>query len=208
MPTQTSKLVKDLTKVPNIVGGLGLSVAAAQKAFNLDYMENVERLLAVAGILLGEKRLENNAAVPVPDGEKGKLSAFAAVFKDLLCALAPSRYQFTETTLTVRLDLAQTMDMSADVGLGVGYGGIALNASVAVGYGYDYRAAAECRTVIQAVPADQTVFKALLERAAQLGEKVLELPPGAEVDDRIIEQARTLFEKMTEMEPLKVKEVR
>ena len=36
--SKTSELIQDLNSVPSIVGALGLSIAAAQKAFNLDYL--------------------------------------------------------------------------------------------------------------------------------------------------------------------------
>ena len=52
MADTVSNLIKDLSTVPTIVGGLGLSIAAAQKAFNLDYLENIERLLAMTKKLM------------------------------------------------------------------------------------------------------------------------------------------------------------
>lgn len=194
---QTSKLIQDLTKVPNIVGGLGLSIAAAQKAFNLDYIENVERILALAKSLLGGKD-EN--------GEDVDISKFEALFTDLLVAVAPPRYQYSETTLGVRLDLAQTFDLAGDVGLGFGMQGISINAAFSIGYGYDYRAAAECRTVIHAIPADNTVFQPLLERAKELNERALTLPAQSQVDRAIIDQAATTFEKALGVKPAKVEE--
>ena len=45
MPAEASKLVKDLSNIPEIVGALGISIAEAQKAFNVDYLDNIERLL-------------------------------------------------------------------------------------------------------------------------------------------------------------------
>jgi hypothetical protein len=181
---------------------LGLCIAAAQKAFNLDYLDNVEKLLFMTKALLGRKNSDGK------DIEKGnpedkKIDQFEALFKDLLTTLAPPRYQYTETTLAVRLDLAQTMDLSADVGLGVGFQGISINAAFAIGYGYDYRAAAECRTVIHAIPADKTVFEALMNRAANINDKVLELPNRAEVDQKIIEQAYSIFDKLIGFKPPK-----
>lgn len=200
MPTQASKLIKDLTKVPHIVGGLGLSIAAAQKAFNLDYMNNIERLLFMTKALLGRKSTDGT---DIDEGtpEDEKIAEFEALFKDLLSSLAPSRYQYTETTLAVKLDLAQTMDMSADIGLGVGYQGIAINAAFTIGYGYDYRAAAECRTVIHAIPADKTVFDPLMNRAATINDKVLDLPDRTEVDQQIVEKSYSIFEKLIGFKP-------
>jgi hypothetical protein len=189
--SKVSQLIQDLNSVPNIVGGLGLSIAAAQKALNLDYLENVERLVALAKIVAS--RPSTDAGDPSTATAPNEFRAF---LKEMVAALAPPRYQFTETTLSVRLDLAQTLDRNTSVGLGVGYGAVALNAAYSVGYGYDYRAAAECRAVIHAIPPDPAVFRPLLDRAASLGKEALALPDRTEVDDRIIQQARTLTEKL------------
>ncbi len=189
--SQGTQLIQDLHTVPNIVGGLGLSIAAAQKALNLDYLENLERIVALAKIAAGTPPAGGGG-----DSATTALDAFRALLKEMVAALAPPRYQFTETTISVRLDLAQTLDRNASVGLGVGYGAIALNAAYSVGYGYDYRAAAECRAVIHSIPADPTVFRPLLDRATALGKQALELPNRTEVDDRILQQTRTLVEKL------------
>ncbi len=130
MSTKTSQLINDLSQVPNIIGSLGLSIAAAQKAFNLDYMDNVERLIVMTQRLLSEQKQNDTNTEEMEEEEKEKLKEFSGLLKDLLNVMAPSRYQFTETTLTVRLDLSQTLDTSGSIGLGVGYGGIALNAGM------------------------------------------------------------------------------
>jgi len=49
--SSTTTLIKDLTNVPSIISSLGLGVAAAQKAFNLDYLESLERLFALAKVM-------------------------------------------------------------------------------------------------------------------------------------------------------------
>jgi hypothetical protein len=179
--SETSKLINDLNSVPNIIGNLGLSIAAAQKAFNLDYIHNIEQLLALA------------KSMATPDTSPAE---FRALVKDMLVACAPSRYEFSETTLAVRLDLAQSMDKSVSVGLGVGYAGITLNAAYTIGYSYDYQAAAECRTVIRAIPADPVVFKPLLDRAAAVNDKALTVPARSEVDKAIHDRNAAVFEKL------------
>src|SRR4051812_9191665 len=108
-----SKLIKDLQHVPEIVAGLGLSIAAAQRALNLDYLEAMERVIAMSKSLLGSDPVAGGKA-PTPEDRE--------FLKALLQQLAPSRYQFTETTLAVRLNLAQRMDFSGEVGLGLGFG--------------------------------------------------------------------------------------
>ena len=188
MPSgKASKLVKDLSNVPSIVGSLGLAVAEAQKAFNLDYMDNIERLLGLIKALLDAKE---------PGGDGVDLGEHEEFVKMMLMQLAPSRYQFTETTLDVKMDLAQTLDVGASVGFSAGIGAIALNASVTIGYGYDYRAAARVTTVLHAIPADQAAFKSLLGRAKELDARTLELPPGASVDADIVKSAVALTNKM------------
>jgi hypothetical protein len=195
--SQTSKLMKDLSYVPHVVGGLGLSIAAAQKAFNADYLENVEKILAYAKALHGGK-VRNAAGDPVDMSadQKKNFEEFRSFLKEMLAALAPPRYQYTETTLSVKLDLAQSLDFGATVGLGLGFGGVSLNAAFTIGYGYDYRAAAECKTVIHAIPADPVTFNKLLERAATINDKALTLPDKHPIDDTMIETSERIFEKL------------
>lgn len=183
---KVSDLINDLSSVPNIIGNLGLSIAAAQKAFNLDYLENLERIFALVRSTVG--------AVDQPD-------KMLPIIQDMLKSLAPSRYQFTETTLSVKLDLAQTLEGSGSAGLGVGYGAITVNAAFTVGYKYDYRAAAECHTVIHAIPADKEVFQTLLTRAKELNDKSLELPAKAQIDDAIWNQTTKMVEKISGVKP-------
>jgi hypothetical protein len=198
-----SKLIGDLTRVPNIVGALGLSIAAAQKLFNADYLENVERILAMTLRLAGAKKAGAAAGetAPLTPAEQAKHDEFAALFKELLTQLAPPRYQYTETTLSVKLDLAQTMDLNATVGLGLGFGGVAVNAALTVGYGYDYRAAAECKSVIHAIPADQTVWKDLLARAGKLGDSTLSLPPQSQIEQSMLATTERIYLKLVEAKP-------
>lgn len=208
MTNKASKLIQDLSSVPGIVGGLGLSIAEAQKAFNLDYMDNIERLLGLTKALLDPK-VEKAQGAPTPE-EKAALKKSseenAAVLESILKQLAPSRYQFTETTLAVKLDLAQTMDLGASGGFSVGMGAVAVNAAMTVGYGYDYRAAAEVRTVIHAIPSDQTTMNTLLGRAEKLSDKALELPAGATVDKEIVNKAHSLTEKILDKDIKKPEE--
>lgn len=191
-----SQLIKDLSNVPNIIGALGLSIAAAQKALDANYLDGIERLMTIAKMLLDPQK----AAGALTDEEKAKAKDFAAIVQEMLLAFAPSRYQYTETTLDVKLDLAQSLDFSGAVGLGMGFGAVSVNAAFSVGYSSDYRAAAECRTVIHAISPNATVFNSLLDRAGKLDAKSLELPGRSEVDQKFIDQTATVFEKMTGIE--------
>ena len=196
---KVSELINDLSSVPNIIGNLGLSIAAAQKAFNLDYLENIERMFALIKATLGGVKAGDatHPAAALSTDEQAKVDAMASTIQDMLKAIAPSRYQFSETTLSVRLDLAQTLQASGTVGLGVGFSAITLNAAFTIGYSYDYRAAAECRTVIHAIPADQTTFQKLLDRSKELNDRTLELPAKAQIDQAIWDQSTKMLEKLT-----------
>lgn len=187
MPGTTSKLVRDLNSVPAIIGALGLNVAEAQKAFNLDYMENLERLLGLIKSVYDAKDAQG-AAVDTGDASKA--------INELLLQLAPSRYQFTETTLDVKMDLAQTMDMGGSAGFSAGFGAVAVNAAMTIGFGYDYRAAAQVRTVLHAIPASKDVMTALLARGKELDARVLNLPNGAVVDKEIVNKAHDVVSKL------------
>jgi len=193
MPAEASKLVKDLSNIPEIVGALGISIAEAQKAFNVDYLDNIERLLGLAKSL-------RTPPDGLNDADKAKLESFEGFISELIRNLAPPRYQFTETTIAVRLDLAQTMDLGASVGFSVGYGGVALNAAMTVAFGYDYRAAAEVRTTIHAESADKTTFKTLLDRAKEFDDDALTLPAGAEVDQNVVDKSHAIVKKLTGIE--------
>ncbi len=225
-----SQIIDDLTHVPNIIASLGLGIAEAQRHFDLDYLESMERLVVLAQSLLGGKKAAPTppaagtaaakpagptqsaagttpAATPAPahvdlePAEQAKLDQFQSVIKDFLLALAPSRYQFTETTLSVKLDLAQHLDVSGGAGVSVGIGGVAVNASLAIGYGSDYRGAAECHTTLHAMPADPTTMRTLLDRATALASQTPSLPDRSKVDTAIQNQAGSIFEKMVGTKP-------
>lgn len=209
----SSKIIEDLTHIPNIIAGLGLSIAEAQRHFDLDYLQSVERLLVMAQSLLGgRKSLPSTAGAASSETtemtaeERKQQEQFQALFKELLIAVAPSRYQFTETTLTVKLDLAQHLDVSAGVGLSAGIGGVAINAALSIGYGTDYRGAAECKTVLQAVPADQATLRALLDRAKELSAKDLSMPERSKVDSAVLAQTGKIYERIVGCAPASVKE--
>lgn len=188
MAGQANILIKDLSNVPSIIGALGLSISAAQKAFNLEYLENLEKMITMAKRLLGQEGLENNQ----------KFQEFNALISNMVLTLAPTRYQFTETTLSVRLDLAQTMSKGEQVGLGVNMGAVAVNAAMTSAFGFDYRAAAEVKTVLQAVPPDVAAFKALLGRAAMISNDAIALPSPATVDQNIIDTTERIFNKLVD----------
>lgn len=148
-----SKAIRDLKAIPNIVAELGLAIAQAQKQLNIDYLDSLKALAAISKDVLGGAGPETRAFL-----------------EHLVKTAAPARYQFTETTLMVQLDLAESTDTATQIGGGFGMAGIVVNGSFASGRSSDYRAGAEVRTVIHAVlpQENEAAFKPLFERAAQL----------------------------------------
>jgi hypothetical protein len=173
-----SRLIQDLSQVPNIVGSLGLAIAEAQKHFDENYLSGLERLAVLAKAFLGTDDKGN----PVDTG----------ISRDFLTHLveiaAPTRYQFTETTLAVKMDLAESKNFSAAGGVAFGFAGVVVNASAAYGSAQEYRAGAEIRTTLHAVlPQDNRLaFTDLLTRAKDLT-GALTLPAPTELDTRVID---------------------
>jgi hypothetical protein len=197
-----SKLIKDLNSVGNIIGGLGLSIAAAQRALNLDYLESIERLAAIAIALQHGER-------PGSTPTKAALTPEDRKFvQEFLTKFAPARYQYTQTTFTVRLDLAQSLNVSAGLGIGVAVGAIAVNGSFALGYASEYQAAAECKTVLDAIPPDRdpALVQQVSERAATANAEKLTLPARAEVDQQIVAKSRDIVGKLLGFTPAEVGE--
>jgi hypothetical protein len=195
-----SKLIEDLSHVPNIIAGLGLGIAEAQHHLNLVYLESLERIIAMSQAMLGGQRQPATAGGPAESlsaDEQKRLENFQGFIKELLITLAPARYQFTETTLTVKLDLAQSLDAQFGAGVSAGIGGVAVNASLSVGFGYDYRAAAECRTVLQAVPIDATALRTLVDRAKEIAANDKSaLPQTTNVEKGVQDQTGRIFERL------------
>jgi hypothetical protein len=179
---KTSELTNQLNSVASIVGNLGISIAEAQTRMDAAYVKSLTEVMAMTASLQG------TTAAPAPSPE--------AVLT-LIKAIGPSRYQFTETTLKVRLDLSKSLDVSGSLGLGASFGAVAVNAALTVGYAYDYQAAAECTTVIHAVPTDDKVMTALLDRAKAVGDKLPELPERSSVDAKLLEQLQSLNTALT-----------
>lgn len=192
-----SKLVNDLNTVANIVGGLGLSIAAAQRAMNQDYLESLERIAALAiALQKGD------------DGTKPVTKEQRDFVVELLGKFAPTRYQYTKTTLKVRMDLAQTRSSSLAAGLGVGVGAIALNASFAYASGSEYQAAAECNTVIDATSPqlDGDMLKALTTAAETANGTSLSVPARAQLDKDTLTTASAIVDKLFGSKPKAITE--
>ena len=162
------RLTGQLYHLPGIIGNLGISVANGQKALNADYLRKIKMIMNLI-----ERTLGDTDAAPA---EK------VGLVKDLLKELAPSRYQFTETTLEFSADLSERKTSQMQGALGGGFAGVTLSVGYARAFGYDYRAAARITTVLHALPADETVFGPLLERAKDIDSTKLALPDKTEIE--------------------------
>ena len=165
-----SKVMDDLNQVPAIIASLGHAIAESQKEFDVNYLHGIQSLASMAKSF--------------SDGTPG---VSADLLKHLLLTAAPPRYQFTETTLTVKLDLAQSTEMAVQAGIGFGFAGIVVNAGFSMGFAQDFRAGAEVKTQIHAIlpQANETLFNKLLDRAKELTS--VPLPAKAEMDAKVFD---------------------
>lgn len=183
----TSQLIDDVGALPAVIGDMGLAIAQAQTLLDHNYLDGIQRLAAQVRSMLG---------ADVPGGapeDAGKIAAAREVLTAALRALAPTRYQYTETTLTVRLDMARSVQAAASLGGGATFGAVVVNAALTLGYAYDYRGAAEVRAVIHAAPAGEAVFEALLKHAASISDTALALPAPAKLDQAMLDKAKDIF---------------
>ncbi|MCP4328170.1 MAG: hypothetical protein GY791_07015 [Alphaproteobacteria bacterium] len=175
------RLTSQLVKVADIVGDLGLNIAEAQKELNRDYLENLKQLMKVVGDTLGTE-----------NGTDEQRAALVALVK----SLAPSRYQYTETTLDFSADIAETLQVGGQVGLGASFKVISVNASMTLGYGYDYRAAARITTTIHALP-DPGLSEKLLDQSAAIRTNGAALPAPADIDKEIYDGVSDVMKALT-----------
>lgn len=163
-----SKAITDLHAIPNIVGDLGLAIAAAQKQLNIDYLDSIKTLAFIAKFV-------------IPQGSAGTKE----FLEHLVSVAAPARYQFTETTIAVQLDLAESKASAASVSGGFRSAAVVVSGSYARNSSSEYRAAAEVRAVIHAVlPQDNAaVLKTLLAQADKLSiDTTKDMPTGLDED--------------------------
>ena len=167
------RLTGQLYHLPGIIAKLGISVANGQKALNADYLNNIKMIMAMINESIGDD-------VAAPEAKVGMV-------KDLLKELAPSRYQFTETTLEFSADLSERKSTQLQGALGGGFAGVTLSVGYARAFGYDYRAAARITTVLHAIPANEAVLGPLLERAKDIDTTKLALPDKTDIEKETFE---------------------
>ena len=176
------RLTSQLYHLPAIIGRLGVSIAEAQKELNLDYVTNVGRLMEMMKDTLGKS------------ADPDKQDALRA----LLEALAPPRFQFTETTIEFSADLSETLRAGAQAGASVGTAALMVNAAFTLGFGYDYRAAARVKSVLHAMPAggDPGFPKALLDRAKEVDPGKLGLPDRTDLDKELYDRVSKVYDAL------------
>lgn len=172
MPTQASRLVNDISYLPAILGRMGLSIAEAQDELNQGYVQAVAELVKLLG---GIPKPE----APKPGDTTPPQPPIDPQIATLLLQLAPSRYQFSETTFDFSADLAESFSAAASGALRLGTKAVALNAAMSVGFGYDYRAAARITCKLHALPAGKDITSELLTRLATIDQTPLDKLPDA-----------------------------
>lgn len=150
-----SEFYNGLQTVPKLISDLALGIAEAQRRLDHDYLENLAEFFRLVSSLQG--------AGSVP------LAASADQFLGLFRAMAPSRYQFTETVVEVRADLQMSslseLKLGAEVGIKAAVFAVTVNASYTKRSAYDSSASALIRTTLNAVPAEPGMLDKLLPRA-------------------------------------------
>lgn len=175
MPTQASRLVNDISYLPAILGRMGLSIAEAQDELNQGYVQAIAELVKLLGGIpkAPEKDADGKPTTTTPPPPIDPQIA------TLLLQLAPSRYQFSETTFDFSADLAESFSAAASGALRLGTKAVALNAAMSVGFGYDYRAAARITCKLHALPAGKDITSELLTRLATIDKEPLKDLPDA-----------------------------
>jgi hypothetical protein len=173
-----------------LVGNLALNIAEAQRRLDGNYIENLAAFSAIIREQASsekvkdlrkekeeaekdwkaetdaEKKKDLEKALATASEALEKAEAEAGAFLTLFKAIAPSRYQFTETIVEVRADLQmgsmKQFDVGGTFGLNAGVFAVAVNASYTKRSAYDFRASALIRSTLHAVSADPDVMAALL----------------------------------------------
>lgn len=186
-PSLPDRLTGQLYHLPAIIAGVALSVADAQKDLNADYMKNIKKLMVLMKRTFGE-------------GTEEDVKQKADAIRSLLESLAPSRYQFTETTIDFAADLAETFDATIAGQLGFGIQAITVNAAFSLGYGYDYRAAARISVNLHARGTDPSTVKDLIRRASELKTEKLPLPQLSVVEKELWDTTTEIYNALTDRE--------
>lgn len=203
------RLTGQLMYLPDIIGNLGLNIAEAQKRLDSNYLDGLGRFIQLIKANLGDKMLAAEAAPEAgvggqnqpaaaenepAAGEKTEKPPTRSILEALLASFAPSRYQFTETTLDFSADLAETRDQAFQAGIGVGLQAVVVNAAFSSAFGYDYRAGARITTKMHAIASNTQMTNSLLDRAKKLHGGAVSLPERSEVEERVWTRTGEIFD--------------
>lgn len=176
------KFYSSLQTLPRLISDIAMSIAQAQTRLDQNY---IAELVAFTNMVLPLLR------------EGSKAEDYLSLFR----AIAPSRYQFTETVVEVRADLQMTTATSFDIGGSVGINtpvaAVAVNASYAKRSAYDYQAAALVRTQLNAIPSNLDVLDKLLTPGGTPGAQL----PDSKRYEAIIELLKNLPPKTPQSPP-------
>jgi len=160
MAGELEKFYDGLQTVPKLLSDMAMGVAQAQQRLDQDYIQSLTQFSRIVYGAVGKA--------------KEKPEEFLTLFK----AVAPSRYQFTETVLEVRADLQMStfseLGISGSLGIKAAMFAVSVNASYTRRSAYDYRASALIRATLHAIPAEPGLLDKLLPRAGD--PKHAELP--------------------------------
>jgi len=179
MPANADRLTSQLANIADIIGDLGLNIAEAQKELNAGYLDSLKVLVAI-----------------IKSIDPGKRNASTI---DILKALAPPRYQYTETVLDFSADLSETKQQTIGGVLTANFSAVAVSASMAQSFGYDYRAAARITSTLSAYPNPGIADK-LLARAENIRSAAANLPPAKGLDKDLQDKALALIDALGEGE--------
>jgi hypothetical protein len=142
------KFYNTLSTLPKLIGDLGIDIAEAQRRLDQNYLDELAAFTKMVRETFDHITVEQ----------------YLALFK----AMAPSRYQFTETAIEVRADLQTASSSELNIGVEVGIKTAVFSLTANVSYlkrtASDYQAAAVIRSVLNAVPADPGLLEKLLAR--------------------------------------------
>lgn len=180
---EIDKFYSSLGTVPGLIGELAMSIAAAQARLDRNYVDSFTRFVEVVRKAVNDGVEDGTTGAALDANAKTKAKDAAATrLIGLFQAIAPSRYQFTETVLEVRADLQASGATSLGVGFSIGGpAAVAVNASYIRRNSYDYRAAALIKTTLHAISASDDVLKELLARLEKTPQT--ELPASAEAEN-------------------------
>lgn len=168
-------LTKDMTKVADVIGELGLNIAEAQKELNAGYINSLVKLMALAKQAVKAK--DTNAPDTI----------------SLISSIAPPHYQYTKTTLEFAADMAQRKEDEVSIGGSIGFGAVSLVGGYSSSTGQDYRAACRITTQMDSVSSN-TFAQELVKKASEATiDFAATMEKASPADKRLAEATKSLI---------------